>query len=223
MISALNVIKNQFFPGSVTIPARLFYRKEGYSVGDLKLDLILSEDHALDAAVTTHPVQDGSQVADHVYKLLRTGSLRALVSNWSINDTSTRQGLEGRRPEEIQARAREVMKSGLKNRAKEAWTTLKGLVGTKVTITTALEVYTDVIITHIDTTRDEDTGEALDFVLEFTEYKEVKLREDRVTASVTQEDMGSNISREATPQLYQGQVVAPEASPTQKSQIDGVL
>lgn len=219
MISALNVIKNQFFPGSVTIPARLFYRKEGYSVGDLKLDLILEENHAVDAAVTTHPVQDGSQVADHVYKLLRTGSLRALVSNWSINDDSTRQGLENKTPEEIQAKAQQIMKSGLKNRAKEAWTTLKGMVGTKVTITTALEVYTDVIITHIDTPRDENTGEALDFVLEFTEYKEVKLREDRVTASVTQEDMGSPINREASGQLYEGQVVASQATPAEQAAI----
>lgn len=221
MISALNVIKNQFKPGSVAIPARLFYRKEGYSVGDLKLDLILEENHAVDAAVTTHPVQDGSQVADHVYKLLRTGGLRAIVSNWSINDTSTRQGLEGRPPEEIQARAQEVLKSGLKNRAKEAWTTLKGLVGTKVTITTALEVYSDVIVTHIDTTRDEETGEALDFVLEFTEYKEVKLREDHVTASVTQEDMKSALNREASGQLYEGQVVASPATAAEQAKLGG--
>lgn len=221
MISALNVIKNQFKPGSVTIPARLFYRKEGYSVGDLKLDLILEESHAVDAAVTTHPVQDGSQVADHVYKLLRTGSLRALVSNWSINDTSTRQGLDNKTPEEIQAKAQQIMKSGLKNRAKEAWTTLKGLVGTKVTITTALEVYSDVIVTHIDTTRDEETGEALDFVLEFTEYKEVKLREDRVTASITQEDMNSDINREASGQLYEGQVVASPATAAEQAKLGG--
>lgn len=221
MISALNVIRNQFFPGSVTIPARLFYRKDGYSVADLKLDLILEENHSMDAAVTAHPVQDGSQVADHVYKLLRTGSLRALVSNWSINDTSTRQGLDDKTPEEIQARAQEVLKSGLKNRAKDAWTTLKGLVGAKVSITTALEVYNNVIITHIDTTRDEETGEALDFVLEFTEYKEVKLREDRVTASITQADMNSDINREASGQLYEGQVVASPATAAEQAKLGG--
>lgn len=218
--SAVNYVKNFFGENSVTIPASLFYREEGWSVGDVPLDLILEEEHSIDASVTEHPVQDGSVVSDHVYVHLRSGSLRALVSNHSINATDVYRNAEGDEEDFAQA-AQEG--GGLYNWASETWTLLKNLVDNRkpVTIVTALEVYDNVLVTHVDTARDGETGDALEFVINFQQFKQVKLREDRVTAEVTQSDMKSDTNREAAPQLYQGQVVAPEASPDQKSQLGG--
>ena len=67
-----------------TIPVSLFYREDGWSVGEISLDLILTEGHSLNAAVTQHPVQDGSTISDHITILPRNGTLRALVSNFSL-------------------------------------------------------------------------------------------------------------------------------------------
>lgn len=63
------------------MPASLFYRTEGYFVGDIPFDLEISENHTIEASVTEHPVEDGSIVSDHVRVLPRKGSIVGLVTN----------------------------------------------------------------------------------------------------------------------------------------------
>ena len=45
----------------------LVYRKDGYSVGAVELDLILDEYHSKNAQVTENPLQDGRAVSDGIY------------------------------------------------------------------------------------------------------------------------------------------------------------
>lgn len=179
------------------VPASMFFRQEGWSVGEIGLDLILDEEHSQDVAVTEHPIQKGSPVADHVVAELREGSLRALVTNWSINH----QTPDGGTPN---------------NRAGEAWEALKALQlkGEPVTIVTALEVYRDVVITHLDTNRDGETGEALEIGIEFKQVKQVDLKETEVSVEVQPADMDSGINRMAALDVAKGQQVgvAPSAS-----------
>ncbi len=59
----------------------LFYSEDGYSVGSIRFDLIVSESHTLESQVTEHPIENGSVVADHVRQLPRKGSLSGLVTN----------------------------------------------------------------------------------------------------------------------------------------------
>ena len=143
MISAIKAIAQaiggRFEP---TVPVSLFYRADGWSVGEISLDLILTETHSLNAVVTQHPVQDGSTISDHITILPRSGTMRVLVSNFSL---STAEGDARAAWDEIYAQGEAAQKT-LPNRAEEAWKKLKDLVKTRelVKVVTSLEVYEDV-------------------------------------------------------------------------------
>ena len=84
MVSVLNSIFGDRLDIKSLIPTSLFYPKEGYSVGEIDIDLILDENHSKHAVVTENPLQDGRAVSDGIYLQLREGSLTALVSNHSL-------------------------------------------------------------------------------------------------------------------------------------------
>lgn len=191
--------------GTQSLPTHtcLFYRKDGYSVGAVELDLILSENHSKEAEVTENPLQDGRAISDGIYLRLREGSLTALVSNHSLKHV-----------EELSEQTTEAILNlaqwqPLKNRAAETWEELKATMDRKelVTIVTALEVYDNVAITRISAPRDGDSGDAQEFEISFKQVEVVKLREDKVTAQVQPKDMESDINRESAVNIDNGQQV----------------
>ena len=171
----------------------LFYRKEGYSVGGVSLDLILDETHSKSAEVTENPLQDGRAISDGIYVKLREGSLTGLVSNHSLKHTED-IAEENRNAEGIMNIAQW---QPLKNRAAEAWNELKAVMDAKqtVTIVTALEVYENVAITNIETTLDGESGDALAIRLTFKQVKTVQLVEDEVSLKMDPENMETDINR----------------------------
>lgn len=218
MISVLQAIdqaiSGRFEP---TVPVSLFYRADGWSVGEISLDLILTETHALNAAVTQHPVQDGSTISDHITILPRSGTMRVLVSNFSL---STAEGDAKAAWDEIYAQGQEASKT-LPNRAADAWEKLKDLVKKRelVKIVTALEVYEDTALTRVETTRDGDTGDALEIDIDYEQVTKVKLRETRVTAQMQPRDMKSNINQKSAVQVNSGQKVGLEATAQEEAQL----
>ena len=216
MISVIGAI-TQAVTGRTELPKHtcLFYRKEGYSVGAVELDLILDESHSKNAQVTENPLQDGRAVSDGIYLELREGSLTGLVSNHSIKhsvppDRQTAEGLLDK-AENYQ----------LENRANQAWEDLKSLMDSKrlVTIVTSLEVYNNVAITSIETERDGDTGDALEIKVGFKQVQKVQLREDKVTAQVQPENMDSDINRLAAVGTNSGQQVAGQPTEAEMKQM----
>ena len=211
MISVIGAIA-QAITGRTQLPQHtcLFYRKEGYSVGSVDIDLILNEDHSKDARVTENPLQDGRAVSDGIYLELREGSLTGLVSNHSLKHATPPD------VQSAQALLEQAESTTLENRARQAWEDLKAVMDAKepVTIVTALEVYEDVAITHIETDRDGDTGDALAIQVSFRQVQTVQLREDKVTAKVSPSDMASTINRLSAVGTDGGQKVA--GQPTQQ-------
>lgn len=211
MISVIGAIA-QAITGRTQLPQHtcLFYRKEGYSVGSVDIDLILNEEHSKDARVTENPLQDGRAVSDGIYLELREGSLTGLVSNHSLRHATPPD------VQSAQALLEQAESTTLENRARQAWEDLKAVMDAKepVTIVTALEVYENVAITHIETDRDGDTGDALAIQVSFRQVQTVQLREDKVTAKVSPSDMASTINRLSAVGTDGGQKVA--GQPTQQ-------
>ena len=211
MISVIGAIA-QAITGRTQLPQHtcLFYRKEGYSVGSVDIDLILNEEHSKDARVTENPLQDGRAVSDGIYLELREGSLTGLVSNHSLKHATPPD------VQSAQALLEQAESTTLENRARQAWEDLKAVMDAKepVTIVTALEVYENVAITHIETDRDGDTGDALAIQVSFRQVQTVQLREDKVTAKVSPSDMASTINRLSAVGTDGGQKVA--GQPTQQ-------
>jgi len=200
-----------------TIPVSLFYREDGWSVGEISLDLILTEGHSLNAAVTQHPVQDGSTISDHITILPRNGTLRALVSNFSLADASSNKAETWQDVYEQGEAAQE----SLPNRAADTWEKLKELVKRRelVKVVTALEVYEDMALTRVETTRDGDTGDALEIEIDYEQAIRVKLKETKVTAQVQPRDMKSTINQKSAVQVNSGQKVGLEATPQEETQL----
>ena len=218
MISAIGAIAQaivgRFEP---TVPVSLFYRADGWSVGEISLDLILTETHSLNAVVTQHPVQDGSTISDHITILPRSGTIRVLVSNFSL---STAKGDDRADWDEIYDQGEAAQKS-LPNRAEEAWKKLKDLVKKRelVKVVTSLEVYEDVALTRVETTRDGDTGDALEIDIDYEQVTKVKLKETKVTAQVQPRDMKSTINQKSAVQVNSGQKVGTEATAAEEAQL----
>ena len=218
MISAIKAIAQaiggRFEP---TVPVSLFYRADGWSVGEISLDLILTETHSLNAVVTQHPVQDGSTISDHITILPRSGTMRVLVSNFSL---STAEGDARAAWDEIYSQGEAAQKT-LPNRAEEAWKKLKDLVKTRelVKVVTSLEVYEDVALTRVETTRDGDTGDALEIDIDYEQVTKVKLKETKVTVQVQPRDMKSTINQKSAVQVNSGQKVGTEATAAEEAQL----
>ena len=218
MISAIGAIAQaivgRFEP---TVPVSLFYRADGWSVGEISLDLILTETHCLNAVVTQHPVQDGSTISDHITILPRSGTMRVLVSNFSL---SAAKGDDRADWDEIYDQGEAAQKS-LPNRAEEAWKKLKDLVKKRelVKVVTSLEVYEDVALTRVETTRDGDTGDALEIDIDYEQVTKVKLKETKVTAQVQPRDMKSTINQKSAVQVNSGQKVGTDATAAEEAQL----
>lgn len=159
-----------------TLPTSLFFKNNRqYGIGTIKFDLIMSEDHNFESEVTSHPVEDGSVISDHIQNRLENGTVTGIISNFSINTL----GLAS-------------------NRAQDAFEALVALWKEKtlVTIVTVLRVYEDVAITSAPVARDSDSGESITIQVSFRKVNTVKLQEVVLDLSVKVNDLDSNANRQ---------------------------
>lgn len=144
------------------IPASMFFK--GLNIYGLEtedfvfvtFDLILSENHNFDSEVTTHPVEDGSEISDHIQNELVKGDITGLITNYSVNTPFL-----------------------ITNRAQDVFNTLVGLWEDKklFTLYTVLNIYENVAITSMPITLDETMSDSLVFQISFREVKVVQLQE----------------------------------------------
>ncbi len=178
----------------------VFYRKEGYTVGDLQFDLILSEDHALTSKVSSHPVEGNSDITDHIQNQLRVGKLRGLVTNHPIQEF----------PKDRKSAT--IPDPSAQGRAGIAWEICKGIWTKRqiVTVVTCLEIYPDVAITDMSTKRDSETGEALEIEVSFQQVRRISTKTLKIGASVAPKDMSTSINRQVAVTQDQGRTVGQE-------------
>lgn len=190
----------------------LFYKAEGYFVGSVKFDLLISESHSIEAQVTQHPLENGAVVSDHVRVLPRKGSLVGFVTNHPLKpptDPLPEWFLEKvhalGNPGILESLSRVYggvagsLGAGSKgltdadfanlprlrtNRALNTWDLLKRLVEARepVTISTGMEKPENVIVTKVSTSHDAKDGESLRFQVEFQQITIVALTEVEVLA-----------------------------------------
>jgi hypothetical protein len=206
--------------------ASLFFKEEGYFVGSIQFDLILSENHALESQVTEHPIENGATVADHIRELPRKGSLSGLVTNFPLKTTAS---LPTAFMEKVAALGNQnylesfAAQYGYRrslgptqadydalerpaNRAFDAWTAFKALMAarTPVVISTGLEKYYDAVITKVETSRESGTGDALTFRVEFQQIKIVTLTEVEITTTTKPLNLATATNRQASPKASKG-------------------
>lgn len=167
------------------IPVSLFFKENRkYGVGTINFDLVLSENHNFSANATTHPVEDGSEISDHIINALENGTLNGLISNFSIN-------------------AGEITS----NRSQDVFDALVALWKEKtlVTITTVMRVYEDVVITSMPFLRDGSQGESLPISISFRQMRVVTLEQIELEVEVKTNGVETDIDKQVAPEVNVGE------------------
>lgn len=167
------------------LPASLFFKNNRkYGVGSITFDLVLSENHNFNSVVTEHPIEDGSEITDHIENELENGTLNGLISNFSLTagDVTT-------------------------NRAQDVFEAMVALWNEKtpVTITTVLRVYENVVITSMPFMRDASQGDSLPISISFKKIRIVKLQEVVLELAVKVNDLESSENKQVAAEVDVGE------------------
>jgi hypothetical protein len=172
----------------------LFYNSNRkYTIGDglniVTFDLLLSENHTRSNVITTHPVENGVNISDHIQNNLFQGGLNGLVTNFSI-----KKG-------EITS-----------NRAQEAFDLFERIWKARqlVTIITGLKLYKNVAITNMSTGRNQGDGESVNFSVTFREFNKVELKSVAIEATVNITEFEEPADQQAAPTVDVGRTVPEE-------------
>lgn len=167
------------------LPVSLFFKgNRVYGVGNISFDLVLSETHNFNSKITTHRIEDGSEIADHIQNELENGTLNGLISNFSLNAGPI-----------------------VTNRAQDVFEALVSLWNEKqpVTITTVLRVYEDVVISSMPFMRDASQGDSLPISVSFRQIKIVTLQEVTLELSVKVNDLKTDVNKQVADEVDVGE------------------
>ena len=166
------------------IPASMFFKgNKLYGIGEIKFDIIVTEDHVHASSVSIHPIEDGSEIADHIQNQMEAGNMTGIISNFSLNAGPI-----------------------VSNRAQDAYDALVSLWEERnlVTIYTVLHVYENVAIANMPVARDADSGESLTVQISFQVVKKVKLQEIQLDLTVKPKNLNTNANRQVANQSNAG-------------------
>lgn len=164
----------------------------------LEFDAILSEAHQGDATITDHPVEEGSDISDHVRVEPESLTANVMVTNHPI--------IVGRT-----LRAQPSIRGGDPNsRAEDAYGFLKELKdGAKVVgFSTTLRDYDNMLISSLGITRDATSGNIADMTLTIRQIKianteTVEAPEPTNPSRKNKTNLGKKPKTEATPATEQ--------------------
>lgn len=133
--------------------ATLIYRKEPGKIGELELDLTISENHEFNTKVTDYPIEKGGNVSDHIINDPVRLSVVGFVTNTPIK---------------VFGREESFREFGLKfiaNRVQESFTLLTDMREVKepFTVVTGLKVYRNMFFKSLIFPRNRGTGDTLRF------------------------------------------------------------
>jgi hypothetical protein len=153
----------------------LTYHKTPKSIGGFEIDVILSERYGFSNSVTDIPVEDGSNVNDHVVSESATLSIEAFIGSVEY------KVWEGDIPEN----AEDLPADDPKARIKQAYLELKKLMDDKqpITVVLGLDTFENMIITSFDIDRDVQTGADLPFSMSFKQVRIIKSETTDVNSS----------------------------------------
>lgn len=171
----------------MAIPSSLFFsQNKSYGVGAITFDLIISETHNFNTAVSEHPIETGAVITDHIDNALEQGTVSGLISNHSLRSNGI-----------------------ISNRAQDAFDALVDLWKEKtiVTITTVMRTYENVVITSMPFQREHSTGDALFISLSFRKVEIVSLTEIAFELDVRPQDLESEQDRQIAPEAEIGETI----------------
>jgi len=162
----------------------ILFGKKGAKIGSLQLDATVTERHAYKNEVSEWPVENGDTIIDNIRLVPENISISGLISNFPIDVrfqdiTNIVDGTSNT------SESRTVSREESATRVETAQNILLRILGRviqgetvrpeTIEIVTGLRVYTNMVMTSLDITRDRRTGQALPFTADFLEVKSVEI------------------------------------------------
>lgn len=124
-------------------------------IGEVAVAASISESHNLEAEITEHPIESGSDITDHYRPSPKTIQIEALVTNTPINT-----GFPG----QTAVNSLTSLLNG-DDPVLNAWGLIKSYFedGVIINIETSLELYSSMVLTSFSVTRDAANGQNLMF------------------------------------------------------------
>lgn len=165
------------------------------TVVSIDLDVTMDESHEWQNDVTTNPVETGSPITDHIQLMPDKLRITGMISDSSISDAVIKQfsGIDN---------------SQFLTRVQTAFDVLRKLKEDRLLITvyTKFKVYTDMALTSLSIPRNNQTGDSLQFNIEFVHVRIVS------TQTI---DMPKGVNPKKTAKT--GKSVQTKTAPTDKS------
>jgi hypothetical protein len=151
------------------------YQKTPKSIGGFEIDVVLSERYGFSSSVTDIPVEDGSNVNDHVVSESASVSIQAFIGRAKY------EVWDGDIPESID----DLPADDPKARIKQSYLELKRLKddGQPLTVVLGLDTLENMVITSFEIDRDVQTGADLPFTMSFKEVRIIKSESTTVNSS----------------------------------------
>jgi hypothetical protein len=135
----------------------IFGRKNQKSIGGIQIDAFVEEGHERSAQVTRYPIEDGSNISDHVIHDPDRLSINGVVGPSSIYSKNIQQETSTNRVLDCYLKLEELTQKG-----------------EPVTVVTGLKVYDSMIIESFSVQRNAQNGGSLDFTMSLSRIKTVK-------------------------------------------------
>ena len=169
----------------------LFKGLRRYGVGQIKFDLLVSEDHGINSDVTNFTVENGAEISDHIHNQIEKGSITGLISNYSL-----RGGLFNTNKVQV-----------VFNALMELWKSKK-----LVDVSTMLRLYRDVAITSMPIMKSADDGESVTIQIAFQKVKIVKLQNIDLELDIHVKNLDTDLNKQVAEKTDVGRTVPKKVS-----------
>jgi hypothetical protein len=136
--------------------SQLVFRK-GNFIGEIELDVNISESAQTNSIITSNPVESGAEVNDHIIITPKTFQISGVVSNTKVAPLGGLSNI--------------LSFTESSSSSSEAWDALIALQEERLpfTLITNLRLYENVVIEGLSTSQDKDTSNALYFTANMKE------------------------------------------------------
>jgi hypothetical protein len=157
------------------------YKVPKKMIGTFVVDAFLAEHYQFSNSVTDIPVEEGSNINDHIVEDQDIISVEAFIGNTAFEVITA----DGNSVSNLQAPDRMA-------RVQQAYNELKKLAKSKkpLDVVLGLETFTGMVITSFVIDRDVETGANLPFTMEFKKLKIVHSDTTKINASTTKTTPG---------------------------------
>lgn len=182
------------------------------SVGTLVIDATTDEKHAIDVDTTDFPVEQGIDVTDHKRRKPDGVTLTGTITNTPVDGTNDPVTATQQNPATGQTFQFSVnaLPPNSNQRSSSAYALLNKIADANslFTVTTELNVYSNMALTHAEFPRDVKVGDSLDFTLTFKNFRVVQNQTvavvvTRAPSGQPQQQKGAQAPNTATPQQAQ--------------------